>query len=472
MLKPSMDLLKNLYIPPPFAVQRKKSMKSYSSNRSPKFNESSVNKKTKEIRVAILAEEPLGWGSGKHYFPAILDNYRWTNGGMSYKFSTTYLFDKDIIKGRLTVSDYDVFLVPGGGVGDGESIAKGFNGFPSVRKWKKNFSKFIKDGGGYVGICGGAALITGLNTDSKSPTTFAERQYDKSSLGVSCVTSYYKDLAIPLFYLFQWNHPEKIGAMGYVFSFAPGETKNGMQIYTGGVPIDFQIKKDNPIFSDFPKETERIRWWGGPALLVPENPKRDIVILARYPAQELSENTSTKIHAWRYTGGICGLLSALINAFKLVKEKKVSLKNVPMYTYYLAGDWEPSNKRIELDFSNKACMTAEIYPNKNKGRILLCTAHPEYMIWWDGTIEEVTPDGFHCLATGLHRWKNIRPLSKTAIDEFTHTWWMVRRFVAWAAKVPDIHLPPISKGETTEKAKTIVSEIFYDGDIINQMKNI
>ncbi|GAG16051.1 unnamed protein product, partial [marine sediment metagenome] len=69
-------------------------------------------------------------------------------------------------------------------------------------------------------------------------------------------------------------------------------------------------------------------------------------------------------------------------------------------------------------------------------------------------------------------WKNIGPLSKTAIDEFTHTWWMVRRFVAWAAKVPDIHLPPISKGETTEKAKLLVSEIFYDGDIINQMKNI
>jgi len=32
--------------------------------------------------------------------------------------------------------------------------------------------------------------------------------------------------------------------------------------------------------------------------------------------------------------------------------------------------------------------------------------------------------------------------------------------------------PPISKGEITEKAKTLVSEIFYDGDIISQMKNI
>ena len=29
------------------------------------------------IRIAILAEEPLRWGSGKHYFPVILNNYSW-----------------------------------------------------------------------------------------------------------------------------------------------------------------------------------------------------------------------------------------------------------------------------------------------------------------------------------------------------------------------------------------------------------
>ena len=117
-------------------------------------------------------------------------------------------------------------------------------------------------------------------------------------------------------------------------------------------------------------------------------------------------------------------------------------------------------------------MTAEIYPNENKGRILLCTAHPEYMVWWDGSIEEVDQDGFHCLATGLHRWKNIRPLSKSVTDEMTHTWWMVRRFVAWAAKVPDNHLPPIYEGNITEKTKNLVSGIFSDGDLIRQMENI
>jgi len=438
----------------------------------PRKNNHSVrgtnNNKAKKIKVAILAEEPISWGSGKHYFPIILNGYSWNNGNYSYKISTTYIFDKDILQGKLNVSDYDVLLVPGGGVGDGEAIVKGFNSFRKVKKWKENISRFIKDGGGYVGICGGAVLITGLN---KTPKTFAERQYNKSSLGISCVTSYYKDLAIPILYPFQRKYPEKIGAAGYVFSFAPGETTDGAQIYTGGVPIDFKICNDNPIFSDFSKEEERMRWWGGSALMIPENPDRDVKILARYPKEELSKNDSTKIHAWKYTGGIRGLFSALLRAFKIVKKEKASLKNVLLYTYFLAGDWKPTDKIIDLDFSNKPCMTAEIYPNENKGRILLCTAHPQYMIWWGGQIEEDN-SGFHCLANGLHRWKNISPLSKTGEDELTHTWWIVRRCVAWAAKVSDKHLPPIDKAQITKENRSILSGIFCDGSLINQMKNI
>ena len=157
-----------------------------------KSNTKIDNIKSKTIRVAVLAEEPLGWGSGKHYFMAILDGYNWTIGNNSYRFSANYVYDKDILDGRLNVSNYDVLLVPGGGVGDGESIVKGFNSLKIVRKWKKNISNFIKDGGGYVGICGGAALMTGLKTGEKKLHTLIEKLYNKSSLKVSSVTSYYK----------------------------------------------------------------------------------------------------------------------------------------------------------------------------------------------------------------------------------------------------------------------------------------
>ncbi len=432
------------------------------------------NNQIQKIRVAILAEEPMGWGSGKHYFPVILDGYTWIKENKTYTFSTKYILDKDILKGKLIASDFDVLLIPGGGVGDGQSIMKGFTFLPKVRRWKKKISKFIKDGGGCVGICGGAALISGLKTGlHKKPHTFLEKQYNKSSLNVSCVFSYYKTFAFPLLYPFQNKYPERIGAAAYVFSFAPGETVDRSRIFTGGAPLDFQLCKDNPIFSDFPHEKDRIRWWGGPALILPENPDRDVKILAKYPIQDLSENKTTKIYAWKYTGGLHGLFFALLKSLIFIKKEKDSLKNVFLYTYYFAGDWELTNKIINLNYSNKPSITAETFPNENAARIILCTSHPEYMIWWGGHIEEMKDNNSNCLGEGLHKWKDINPLSKDVLDELTHTWWMVRRFTAWAAKVPDNHLPPIEENNITEKEKMIIkNNIFWNGKLINQIKNI
>ena len=103
----------------------------------------------------------------------------------------------------------------------------------------------------------------------------------------------------------------------------------------------------------------------------------------------LPENDTTKIFAWRYTGGVSGLIWALVKAFRFLKKENQSLKNLLLYAYYFAGNWELTDKLIELNYSNKACMTSEIYPNENEGRIILCTMHPEYLIWWNGYIQEV-----------------------------------------------------------------------------------
>jgi hypothetical protein len=425
------------------------------------------------IRVALLAEEPLGWGSGKHFFPVILHEYFWVSHTTTYRIIVKNIFDTDILQGRLTTSEFDVLLVPGGGVGDGHAVMKGFQLLRKVKRWKKNIATFIQQGGGYVGICGGTALITDLKTGEKKPHTFLERQYHKSSLGVSCVSSYYRSIAFPLFYLLQKKYPEKIGAIAYVFSFAPGETTDSVRIHTGGAPVDFQLSKDHPIFSDFPQDTVRIRWWGGPALLVPEKPGRDVKILARYPDHDLSDDPSLRIHAWRYIGGIHGLGYAFFKSLRFIKKENASLKNIFLYTYFMAGNWEVTDKDIILDYSKKASITAEIYPNEHKGRILLCSAHPEYMVWWNGHIIEMKNTHPTCLGTGLYKWEDIAPLSKNAINELTHTWWMVRRFVAWAAKVPDDQLPPIQRDEITNDIKSLTAtNVFWDGSLFNQMKNI
>jgi hypothetical protein len=95
------------------------------------------------------------------------------------------------------------------------------------------------------------------------------------------------------------------------------------------------------------------------------------------------------------------------------------------------------------------------------------------MVWWGGRIEEAEKNKFNCLGNGLHKWKDIDKLSDNVKDELTHTWWMVRRFTAWAAKIPDNHLPPIEGSDISDKEKNIIkNNIFWDGSFINQMKNI
>jgi len=431
------------------------------------------NQTQRVIRVGILAEEPLGWGSGKHVFPVILDKYSWTTGGTTYSFKADFLYDTDILKGRLHPSTYDVLLVPGGGVGDGLAVMKGFMFMPSVRKWKHNINRFIQSGGGYVGICGGTALLTDLMTQDGMHRTFLERQYHKSSLGVSCVSHFYTHLAFPMLYPFQRQHPEHIGAIAYVFSFAPGETTDGARPFAGGAPMDFQIRKDNPIFADVPATIQRIRWWGGPGLIVPKNPDRDVKILATYPGHDVSEDDTVRIHAWRYIGGVQGLIQGFFKAARLLKKEHASLRHLFLYSFYLAGGWELTDKAIVLEYANKPSITAEIFPNEHEGRILLCVAHPEYLIWQGGHIKEKTDSEFPCLGTGLHQWQDIAPMSKNGVPELTYTWWMVRRFVAWAAKVPDTDLPPRHEEKlSAEDYALLKKDIFWDGTLISQMNNI
>ncbi len=426
------------------------------------------------IAVAVLADELMGWGSGKHYFPVILDKYRWTIKGKTYEFRTEYIHEEDILAGRLTASDYDVLLVPGGGVGDGQAILKSFLLSRKVRKWKKNIASFIIDGGGYIGICGGAALFTGLNTGKHPPLqTVLERAYHKSRVNIGSVKSFYPHLAIPLLYPFQYAHPENIGATAYVFSFAPGETTTGERIHTGGVPLDFSIDISHPVFSECSKDVLRMRWWGGPAFDISNHSDCSAKPIAWYPDHEFSLAKKTRINVWRYTGGIWGLFKAFFKANRFYKASNKSLWNFLLYIYFFAGDWEKTNHIINLKFAKKPAITTETYPNTNQARILLCSTHPEYMIWDDGQIEEMENQKMHCLAEGLHQWKNIS-LSKEKIPTaLTSTWWLVRRMVAWAAKIPDDHLPPIIPEKDNKKIHDIISRnIIWDETVDHQIRNI
>jgi len=435
---------------------------------------SSTKKNIVIKKVAMLGDEPFFWTTcAKRFFKIILDNYEWTKNNTTYKIKLNEISDKEILTGKLSTANYDVLLIPGGGVGDGHSITKGFKISPRVRKWKKKIQKFVKDGGGVIGFCGGTSLITPLSTGNRKPASFCERQYNKSSLDITSTSSYYKYLAFPLFYPFQKKYPQRIGTTAYVFSFKPAKTVDGSIFHTGGVPIDIKLFKKNPIFSDYPNDTLTVRWWGGQALLTKDNPGRNVTICAKYPDKELHENIRTCIHAWRYTGCTYGLLKGLFKAMRFAKEENIKIFDAVMFTYYFAGNWELTDNIIESDLANRPCIVTEEYPNDNKARIILCTLHPEYMVWWDGYIKERINKDFNCLAEGLYQWQDIKTLKTPIDDNLTHTWWVVRRFVAWASKIPDNDMPPLEKQKVKpEDLNQIKKSLIWDGTMLNQMECI
>ena len=434
----------------------------------------SLNRTEKRvIRVAIIADEPLNWGSGKHYFPIILDSYSWISSNIQYTFSVSYVYETDILNNSLTRSKFDVVLVPGGGVGDGHALAKGFLRSRKTKKWKKNLTNFIKYGGGYVGICGGAALLTGLKTGRSHQKKFIEKLYHNSSLEISNVFSYYHHLALPIFYPFQYKYPENIGAMNYVFSFKPGITIKKRAIFSAGASLDFPVKKDHPIFHDYPYETLTMRWWGGPGFIVDSISNSQVDVICKYPIKDLSESTRTRIYAWRYLGGLSGLIRGFIRSCNFIKKHNLSLNRLFVYSFYFAGNWMKTNNVINLHYENKPALVLETFPNEHQGRIVLCATHPEYLIWHDGHIEEVEDKGYHCIAQGFHQWRDIQISEDKPLENLTATWWLVRRLVAWAAKIPDKDLPPIAKEEYSEEIEELMKkEMFWDGTILSQINNI
>jgi hypothetical protein len=148
------------------------------------------------------------------------------------------------------------------------------------------------------------------------------------------------------------------------------------------------------------------------------------------------------------------------------------MKNFPLYPFFFAGDWQKTEKVIELNLSNKPCITAEIYPNKNQGRIILSTVHPEYLIWKGGYIRQKDDTKFNCIGSGFYQWMGLEKYNKNILMDLTHNWWILRRLVAWAGKVPDSLLPPKFDNRILVDNNSLRNFYIWDGTKINQLRNI
>ncbi len=388
------------------------------------------------IKIALLSQPRILDSNDAKNFEIELTDYQWISGNTTYIFNVTSIDDDDVLDGRLTVDNFDVLVVPGGSIGDGEAFVRCFPTFQNFL-WKRNMANFIRNGGGYYSVCGGTALITDLDLD-RPPRSFAEYAYEESGLGVTWVKSHYETIAFPFLCHFGGLPPEYVGVSAYVMFSGWNSSDHGIHRY-GGVCFDCPIMKDNPIFDDYLENTRRIRWVGGPSLTIPANPDREVKILASYPALEMSENTSTQIHAWKYVGGIRGIGRAIVES---VKNNRISrFQNAFGAIYAYLGDWEMTDAIIHTDFANQPSMTSEIYPNEHQARVIMTGLHPEYNTWWGGSITEANDTNFNNLWDALHRWVNVTQNNETFENEFNY--WINRRCVSWAAKIPDNDLPPV-----------------------------
>jgi glutamine amidotransferase-like uncharacterized protein len=293
--------------------------------------------------------------------------YGWTVDNVTYRFNVTEI-DRDAALSRgqnpLSPDLFDVLVI-------GASARQYIHGIDS--RWKNNVQTFVTNGGGYVGICGGAnAASLGLT----SASNLIDRVINAGSLGIANV--YVNDHQDQ-----EWQYLYK---------------SSGLE---GGIPVSCTLT-DHPIVSVSPTNPRVIRYEGGPGLYVgnSQNPLHgEIVPLAIY-AEEISQKGP--IHYW----------------------EKIN------------NEWQ-QNSPIITDVKGQSAAIATTY---GAGRVALFGPHPEERTTiGNGFVEEFPGRSKYSLfqETYLYKW--------VGGDEtnWSYNWWMVRRAVAWAAGIPEKHLPPI-----------------------------
>ena len=360
--------------------------------------------------------------SGKiAYDHNIYHRYMWIADNKLYYIYCDIVTDLDILKGKLTIEKYDLLYLPWN-----EANEKNIKMvLPSIKNfiWKNKVEKYVRTGGGVIGYCAPAYLLA---KTKNRPDSFIKSLVYKNTLDVSQV-ELISNYNLPFFAQLK-GKPENIGQSAYFY-------------YRGQyIPLDIRIDRNNPIFKDCFENTRRIAWCAGPALGLPEDLDHNIKPIAYFPEEEISDNKSTQLHAWKYNGKLKGYFEGFIKSLKFFGGQ---IYGLPGFMGF-AEDWEKTDKIIETHLANQPFMTMETYPNENKARIILCGGHPEALVLFGGNIREVDDTDSNSLIYGLYYYDNYSDFYNTPEDEFSYNWWIVRRNFAWVSKkVPDNHLPPV-----------------------------
>lgn len=333
-----------------------------------------------DIRVISVALYDT-WGVNNRYIREIL-NYPWKVDTQEYRFEVTVIDNEDILgEGNisLTRDNFDVFII---GASAMSYLVDGLD-----KTWSSTVKNFVGSGGGYLGICGGA---NAASSGFESPRNLFHRRVNQGVLGLA-------DVYINDNFLGEWQYLLKFG-----FDAFWNENEVRSPFY---ISVNTTVEKhpDNSIFSIYTRNFRDITYAGGPGMYtahLPDDKLGEIIPLLRYNEEPMK---TKPLHYWR----------PALTGWKILRN-------------------------VTTDLEGTFAGVATTY-NSN-GRVVLYGPHPEDRVVVDGIVEEYL---------GRSMVNFIFPFDTYVFNYFgtqlhdTYNWWIVRRSVAWAANIPDLHLPPI-----------------------------
>jgi len=347
----------------------------------------------------------VGNGDEKHYERVL--KYQWTINNTKYRFETTRINRDDV----LGMGDHPLTTQNFDVLMIGAS-ARSYLFHGQSEEWRKNIQEFVGNGGGYYGVCGGA---NAASQGFKKPSSLFHKAVNRGVLRIANV--YINDDLLG-----EWQYLLKFGFSGFFKNHNPNLT-------VGFVDVNTTVNKNvnNKIFLGYPLSYRHIAYAGGPGMYNTgiNNPKYGPVIPLLVYNEELM--FSKPIHYYIPT----------VHGWKIFRNVTTNLSG----TY--AG-------------------IATTY--NNSGRVVLYGPHPEIYVVVNGSIVEEKGIGYMSLVLGRYYIYDYYGYATNYSN-----YWIMRRSIAWVAKVPDDELTPMDENSISLMKPNNAGKIYYKSKQIMQV---
>ncbi len=327
----------------------------------------------------------VGNGDERHYEKVL--RYQWRVNDTTYRFETTRINRNDVLGcGDHPLTNQN-FDVLMIGASARSYLINGQN-----EKWKRNIRDFVGNGGGYYGVCGGA---NAASQGFEKPENPFHKAVNSGALRIANV--YINDDILG-----EWQYLLKFGFSGFF-------KNHNTNLTIGFVDVNTTVNKNvnNRIFSCYPSDYRHMAYAGGPGMY------------------------NANVNDSKY-GPVIPLL--------IYNEELMFSKPIHYYIPTIHG-WKIF-RNVTTNLSGTFAGIATVY--NNSGRVVLYGPHPEIYVVVNGSIVEEKGIGYLSPLLGRYYIYDYY-----GYDTNYTNYWVMRRSIAWAAKIPDEDLPPMDENSVS-----------------------